>query len=306
MYIKQFITGTFLTVLLWPAAMQAQQITKTEAEAVDGKIRVTCYLHTNTYQNLTLSCSDSDGRSFFPCQTVTGDLLNQLSGQKELIWDCAKDGVIMGNFIFRVTCSPSDSPPAQTTERKAEPKKTPPRKKENVAARPSPRDSAQHAARTGDHKTENVSGGFLLMPGVSVGTVTSYSLMAGYAATWGGYAKVKSAFTSKANSITGGINDSYFDADYVTTGRFSVSAGLVKSVSNTCFFYAGAGYGNRWVQWKSINGQLIEIEDYSFSGIDPEVGLMLKIQKFAISAGGSCLLGKQSVFEANIAIGFIF
>jgi hypothetical protein len=285
--------------------MQAQRITKIEAEAVDGKIRVTCELQTNTYQNLILSCSDNDGQSFFLCQTVTGDVVNQLSGPKELIWDCAKDGIIMGNFIFRVTCAHSARPPVQT-DRKTEPKKTEPQKTENAAARQSARDSVRRAARPDPGAAAKTGGGFFLMPGVSAGAVMSYSLMAGYAGTWGGYAKVKSSFASKGESVAGGSNDLYFDGNYVKTGRFSASAGLVKSLSNTCFLYAGIGYGSRWVQWKSMTGQPVEIEDYSFSGIDPEVGILLKIRRFTISGGGNCLSGKRSVFEANIAIGFIF
>jgi hypothetical protein len=108
MYIKRIITTMFLAACLWPAA--AQQVTKTEAEAIEGKIRVTCELQTSTYQDLYLSYSEDNGQSFLPCRTVAGDLVNQLSGRKELIWDCAKDGIIMGNFVFRVTCMPSVHP----------------------------------------------------------------------------------------------------------------------------------------------------------------------------------------------------
>jgi hypothetical protein len=303
MYIRQIITGMCIAAWLCPAAMQAQRITKTEAEAIDGKIRVTCELQTNTYQDLFLSCSEDNGQSFFPCRSVTGDLVNQLSGPKVLIWDCAKDDVIMGNFIFRVTYIPSSS---GQTERKTEQKKTTPGKTEKATAKPSPRDSAQRTVRSDNGATEKKSGGFFLMPGVSMGSVMSYSLMAGYAGTWGGYAKVKSNLASGGEFVTEGSSDMYFDGNYVKTGRFSASAGLVKSLSNTCFLYAGIGYGNRWVQWKALNGQFVEIEDHSFSGIDPEVGILLKIQRFTIGGGGNCLSGKRSVFEANISIGFIF
>jgi hypothetical protein len=291
----------FLAACLWPAAMRAQQVRNTDAEAIEGKIRVTCDLQTATPQNLYLSYSEDNGQSFIPCRTVAGDLVNQTSGRKELIWDCAKDDVIMGSFIFRVTCMPytGSAPATSETERK---------KPENVAGKSSSRDSVQRTVRPAGTETEKnpVKGGFFLTPGVSFGTVTSFSLMAGYAGTWGGYAKVKSNFASKGAFVSGGMNDVFFDGDYTKLGRFSASAGIIKSLSSACFLYAGAGYGNRWVQWKSLDGQLVEIEDYSFSGMDPEIGLMLRIQKFTISAGGNCLLGKQSVFEAGLTIGFIF
>jgi hypothetical protein len=65
------------------------------------------------------------------------------------------------------------------TDPNTEQKRTKSEKTENTAAKPSPRDSA----------TEKKSGGFFLTPGISMETVMSYSLMAGYAGTWGGYAK---------------------------------------------------------------------------------------------------------------------
>jgi hypothetical protein len=156
-------------------------------------------------------------------------------------------------------------------------------------------------------KKTATKGSIFLMPGVSVGTTTSYTLMAGYAAEWGGYAKVKHSLTSKENTnITGGINDAYFDDANSKTGRISVSAGGIKSLSSALFLYAGAGYGQRWVQWQSVTGQYAEMEDYTFSGLEPEAGLIVKLGRFSISAGGSALIGKQTVPEANISIGFTF
>jgi hypothetical protein len=301
----------FLAACLWPAAMWAQ-IKNTEAEAVDGKIRVTCELQAVTPQDLHLFYSEDDGQSFVPCLTVAGDLVNQTSGRKELIWDCMKDDVIMGSFVFRVTCTPHTGSAAPVTTPETTRKKAPEterKKPEPVAAKPPSRDSVQQQRtipRTAGTEKKTAEGGFFLAPGVSFGTTTSFSLMGGYAGTWGGYAKVKSNFASKGVSVSGGMNDWYFDSGYSTSGRFSASAGIIKSLGSACFLYAGAGYGNRWIQWKSLDGQLVEIDDYSFSGLDPEAGLLLKIQKFVISAGGNCLLGKQTVFEAGIAIGFIF
>ncbi len=42
------------------------------------------------------------------------DISNQGSGEKNIYWNCLKDGVIMGNFIFRVQVS--SSPVSDITE----------------------------------------------------------------------------------------------------------------------------------------------------------------------------------------------
>ncbi|MDH6341578.1 hypothetical protein M2480_000965 [Parabacteroides sp. PFB2-12] len=91
--------------------INAQKIEKVEAEAIDGKIRVTCSLQTKQHVDLSISYSEDNGNSFLPCRTLSGDLMNQLSGHKQLIWDCGKDGIIMGSFVFIVNYSLSENPP---------------------------------------------------------------------------------------------------------------------------------------------------------------------------------------------------
>jgi hypothetical protein len=159
---------------------------------------------------------------------------------------------------------------------------------------------------TSTEKKTSTKGNFLLMAGASVGTTISYTLMAGYMAEWGGYAKVKHNLASKEKTGSGGISDTYFNGGNAKTGRTSVSVGGIKSLGSTLFLYAGAGYGQRWVQWQSVAEQYVEMEDYTFSGIEPEAGLIVKLGSFSLSAGGSALIGKQTVIEANIAIGFNF
>jgi hypothetical protein len=310
MYMKRTITGIFLAVALWPAA--AQQIKKTEAEAIEGKIRVTCELQATTYQDLYLSYSEDNGQSFFPCRTVAGDLINQLSGSKELIWDCAKDGVIMGSFVFRVTCMPSTNPPALPVpekEPKKEPKKAPkPEKKkpEPVVEKPV-KEKKQPAERPARVQTERKNS-FLVMPGVSIGTVTSYSLMAGYAGTaWGGYAKVKSNFASKeGDGAVYGSRDLFYQSDYSNAGRFAVSAGVLKRLGHSLWGYAGIGYGSQWVEWQTVSYRIVEVEDFSRSAIEPEAGILFQYQKFLFGAGVSVPVGSSVTLEATVSIGFTF
>jgi hypothetical protein len=300
MYIKRIITTLCAAAFLWPAA--AQQITNTEAEAIEGKIRVTCQLQASAYQDLFLSYSEDNGRSFLPCLTVAGDLVNQLDGSKELIWDCVKDDVIMGSFVFRVTCAPSTNPPALPVLAK-EPKKEP--KKEQKKA-PEPKKKKPRAERPVKEQTERKKL-FLVMPGVSIGNVTSYSLMAGYGGTaWGGYAKAKSNFASKEGSgYVYSSSDLFYQSDYTQAGCFAVSAGVLRRLSNSLWGYVGVGYGSRWVEWKAFS-EIVEIEEFSYSAIEPEAGILFQYRKILFGAGLSVGVGNSITPEAILSIGFTF
>jgi hypothetical protein len=241
---------------------QAQKIEHIEAEVTGGKIQVNCTLQTPSLMDLSLFYSDNDGQAFNPCRTVSGDLLNQASGSKTILWDCGADGMIMGSFVFKVNCLPAANPPKENPEAPQTARRT----------ETAPPDTASDP-KTSERKTR-----LLLMPGAGIGAPLSGSLTVGFlSGHWGGYAKAKSNFASKGESQTGGQNDAYYDGNYSKTGRLSVSAGLMREVSPSVIVYAGVGYGNKWVQWKTTSDKLVEIEDLSFSGIEPEAGLMIKI-----------------------------
>jgi hypothetical protein len=60
------------------------------------------------------------------------------------------------------------------------------------------------------------------------------------------------------------------------------------------------------VQWQTTSGQLVTIDDLSYSGIDPELGLTFKAGNILLGAGVSALIGKQTTAEVNISIGVMF
>ncbi|MDR0845296.1 MAG: hypothetical protein LBN71_08745 [Tannerella sp.] len=319
---------SFLFVCL-AHGIHAQRIDNPEAEAVGGNIRITFSLQSDTYLDLSLQYSENNGLTFKPCETVSGDLENQLSGDKSLLWDCGKDGIIMGDFVFKVVTAPAKNPPKnepvvsdtlpekqETGKSKRQEEKDKKRAEEQTRKQAAKEEQAkkqmekQASAKTTVEKKPSIpsdlKGSLFLMPGVSIGNTLSGSLMAGYMKDWGGYAKFKSNFASKGTYETGGKNDGYYNSDYAKTGRLSISAGLTKRLTESCFLYAGAGYGSKWVQWETTSSQLVEITDLSYSGIEPEAGVIFKIRKFVISGGASLLAGKSMVFEANIAIGYTF
>jgi hypothetical protein len=282
---KRVITTIFLAACLWPAAVRAQQVTKTAAEAIEGKIRVTCELQTTAYQDLYLSYSEDNGQSFFPCQTVAGDLINQLSGSKELIWDCAKDGVIMGNFIFRITCMPSTNPPALPVPEK-EPKKAPkPEKKKSPE--PEKKKPERVAKASGNGKPASTppqageKGSFFAMPGITMpiflhyfDTYINYSLMAGYmkpfgesGRLYGGYLKLN--YASGAKEI----------ATEFRLKRLSVVLGGVGQVSNRFLLHAGIGYGK--IAFGDSDGYEVD----RTGGVEIEAGTLFRYNRFLLGGG---------------------
>ncbi|MDR1356923.1 MAG: hypothetical protein LBJ58_04545 [Tannerellaceae bacterium] len=309
----------FIAAGLFPAAIRAQVVTQTEAEAIEGKIRVTCLLETPFYIDLFLSYSDDDGASFHPCLTVSGDLVNQLSGLKELIWDCGKDGIIMGSFIFRVTSATAANPPwetvdADTTVSKpaatANPVRTEEKKPEAQADLPIEKPRREPAVvaerQRPTPKPSSAAKTIFIMPGASIGPVISYSLMVGYTGEkWGGYLKAKSNFASKeGDGRMYGSDELFYENGYYNGGRMGVSAGVVRWFGAYVGLYAGVEYGSRWIEWKTIDGAPVGIEDYSYTVIEPEVGLLFRFRKLSFGAGGNMLPGGSAEFAVSIGINF--
>ena len=294
-------------------AVQAQIVNNIEAEVIGSRIQVSFTLQSATPVDLTMSWSDNDGLSFYPCMTVSGDLTNQASGTKTIIWDCGKDGIIMGSFIFKITYIDAvDYHVAMPVTEPAEIENI--REQEDdpvieslpvVSPRITDTIPNQNIIRSSEAPPNKSH--FLIMVGGAAGYPISYSITAGFlSGKWGGYAKFKSNFVSKGDAMTAGPADAFYIEGFSRMGRLSVSAGLNGQITDLLLFYAGIGYGSRWVQWKTLSDKLVTIDTLSFSGIDPELGLALKTGKFLIGAGVSALFGTQTVVEANLSIGLIF
>jgi len=272
------IANTIILPVLFVCCLQAvhaQKIDQIEAMFVEGKIQVSCMLQTTPLVDLSLHWSDNNGVSFYPCWAVSGDLTNQSSGMKKIVWDSGTDGIIMGNFIFKITCLPSkQQADIQATSPVSEKK----------------------------NKTH-----FLLMPGIAVGNTLSGTLTVGFlSGKWGGYAKVKSNFVTKIDDLFSQSSKYYYADDFSKTIRYSVSAGINSQVADILLIYVGIGYGSKYEQWKTIADQRPSLGEKGFFGVEPEVGFILKTGKFLIGIGASSLFGKKRIsVEANVSLGFI-
>ena len=152
------------------------------------------------------------------------------------------------------------------------------------------------------------SGHFFVLPGISFGSMTSFTAMAGYAKNnIGGYLKFKSSFSSKDKIVVSGSKDDYFYDDNKFRGRFSFYGGLLWRLSEKVYLNTGVGFGNKWEQWETMDGSKVEISEVSFSGFDPEIGLLFRFGNFSFGGGLNCLIGNgNSAVEGNISIGLAF
>lgn len=282
---KHFILLLF--GLIFFPVLKAQQVKNVVAMPHNDTIQVSCLLKTQSLCSLQLQYSDNNGLTWNDCKTLQGDIFNQTSGEKNIYWNCLKDGVIMGNFIFRVqvTSSPaSDIAKQEVIEQKDDKRAWKP--------------ASQQVKARGD---------ILVLPSCSFGNIFSYSFMVGYLKKWGGYAKIKSSLGSKGENVTQGNMDDAFYNGNSKKGRFSVYAGTMGQLHPNIYMYVGVGYGNKWLQWETINNEQIEIQNGTYSGVDPELGVVFRIKKFMFGGGFNCLIGQgHKNGEGNILVGVIF
>jgi hypothetical protein len=95
---------TIFTFLFLSSVIHAQT-TISNAEAVFEGVTVTVTFDLKTDQPLGVGVElyrSEDGNTWIRCHTVTGDLENLSSGKKTIHWNMMKDGLIAGNFYYKV------------------------------------------------------------------------------------------------------------------------------------------------------------------------------------------------------------
>lgn len=152
----------------------------------------------------------------------------------------------------------------------------------------------------------------LIMPTYSIGkSQSSYGLMVGFAKKFGGYIRAKSDFnfglttvgTCDASGNVGG-STAWLTGQDTKKSRFAITGGALFRVAKPLYLYVGAGYGSRILAWQSYDGEYYRVETSSFTGIEAEAGLLLKLGVFALSAGVQT--NQFKYMEANIGVGVMF
>lgn len=157
----------------------------------------------------------------------------------------------------------------------------------------------------------------LVMPVMGIGTTTSYGAMIGVVKKAGGYAKVKANFKNQATDYectdqgTNPDGTPMWFTDKTNVSRLAVTGGMLFRVALPFYLYAGAGYGYSKVAWQlapehdeATTEQWAENTDKSSSGVEAELGCILRLKNFALSAGVQSNSFKY--FEATVGIGIMF
>lgn len=141
----------------------------------------------------------------------------------------------------------------------------------------------------------------------------AYGAMAGYVMGNNGfYLKHTSNFASKNEAIAlcnyggelhvDGTTPQYSGTTH--TARYTLTAGYVRRLSSWLMLYAGAGYGERTLQWETSDSDWITNDDCSHAGITVDIGGVVQLGSFALSIG--CTTTEFEFAECTAGIGYLF
>jgi opacity protein-like surface antigen len=146
----------------------------------------------------------------------------------------------------------------------------------------------------------------LVMPVAGLGEATSFGAMIGVVKKYGFYVKAKTNLKSQSTDLE--CDGDGLAADGTpgekTTSRLAVTAGLLYRASLPLYLYAGAGYGYKKLAWETADGTWAENTDKTYTGVEAELGLILRAKNFAVSAGIQSNSFKY--MEATIGVGIMF
>ena len=159
----------------------------------------------------------------------------------------------------------------------------------------------------------------LVMPGFSYNkSQYAYGLMIGLCKRNGGYIHAKTDFNfwpepaivCDAGGQINGIQGWFTGASKKC--RLAFTAGYIRQIIPQLYLYAGAGWGRRVLAWEMYTGgesgdsygSVKVTAPYSFSGAESELGAILRLGAFALSAGVQT--NQFKYYEANLGLGIMF
>ena len=151
----------------------------------------------------------------------------------------------------------------------------------------------------------------LVMPAFSYNkSQYSYSLMLGFCKRNGVYIKAKTDFTfgliptgvCDENGVEDGIKGWYTGAS--KKSRLAFTGGYMRQLADPLYLYVGGGWGYRTLAWERFDESYVQVDPYSYNGYEAELGAILRLGAFAISAGVQT--NQFKYYEANVGIGVMF
>ena len=132
----------------------------------------------------------------------------------------------------------------------------------------------------------------------------SYGCTLAYAERFGIYVSMAGNNLTLApeSTISSEQQQDYFWNGESSTSRFLATAGGMYAFSRFGYVFAGVGYSQRNLMWKTMSDKLIAISPDSFKGVAMEAGLMLNLKGFLISIGGLKQINRP-YYEVKFGIG---
>lgn len=118
------------------------------------------------------------------------------------------------------------------------------------------------------------------------------------------FQNINSDYTCNADGIIEGNDTPSWFTGHKESSRLAITGGLLQRIASPLYLYAGAGYGSRIMGWEMPDDQMAECKDYSYEGVEAEVGCILRIKNIALSAGVQTNSFKY--WEATAGIGIMF
>ena len=157
----------------------------------------------------------------------------------------------------------------------------------------------------------------MVMPIAGIGSTISYGLMVGVVKKWGWYLKAKYDFKSQeteAECTSLGTNPQgtpmWFTGE-TASSRMAITTGVMRRIAKPLYLYVGAGYGYKKLAWEMAQGEVgtssdkwAENTDETFTGVEADLGLVLRTGNVAFTAGLQSNSFKY--FEATVGIGIMF
>ncbi len=142
----------------------------------------------------------------------------------------------------------------------------------------------------------------------------SYGIMLAFCRRNGGFIHAKTDFNFGLNPIWDCSSDGIrgdvkgWFTDKSQKSRYSITVGYMRQVVAPLYLFIGGGYGSRILAWEMYRSEgsyeYARVDQYSFTGYEIEMGAILRLGAFAISAGVQT--NQFKYFEANAGIGVMF
>jgi len=271
----------FSTCFLLTATVSfSQEVRNVTSEVKDGMVTIHYSISGKFYQvfNISIYVSRDGGNNFIgPLKEVTGDVGQNIKrGTKTVTWDVIKEmPMVEETLVFDVRAEVTGEKPKSS---------------------------------------------FFVQ---YVGNATTYlGLRAGMLKVWGFYGEVRAntiAFQSAPYTYKNGTINYNENGYYMYTGKngysaFSALAGVTWQPARNFFLYLGGGYG--WENYQmqidkySYEGDVktgssyVLYDGYNISGVEVDLGMMLRIKWFLMSAGATAL--NFNSFNFTVGVGTAF